>query len=621
MAMVFKSKKILSEEIKKDLKHPGPGDYIPQTINKKIFPNKKHSSTNRDNFYHKNLNPGPGYYFKNEKNQNQKDSNNHNNKNRKSKSLVEKYEELFSDISNINNNTENKNIKEKLGFNTKAIRFTVSKDKIKQPGPGQYFTEINKFYHKNFLNKLNENYKPRKITRNKNKETSTLIPSIPSKDQKYGFNILEDGNITIKKSPNFSKTFTGEKGDSVGPGSYNTDINNELHKSRPKWTISKEMKSTMSLLSTNLSENSKLLDNSNLISSITANKFLVDDNMKVKELSPYNISSNTFLSSSNTNILNVFNKSDNKDIKDKNLLFKRIPLYFTSNGFFKKEKKELKKKKDSRLSFEINTTPGPGFYIDRFKNSSFNFKSVPENFQFFGSNGQRFNYKDEIKDERDIGDSEELKRLKHIKELKIPFSSSEERFKISYISAEKSLTPGPNLYIPKKLERIKSFSNYTNFGSCAKRFLQNSFNWKKFIPGPGTYNPEKIKSHINTRKMIETNYNKKDEIYLDKINYKLKTIEFENNKKASSTNLKNVSFYTTYPRLKKSNSCTNIIPDPGAYYVDKVYKSEQVNAPFHSSSDKTPVIFSSNINRVGPGQYLKDSYFDWNKKTFNSTFI
>ena len=52
--MVFKSKKILSEEIKKDLKHPGPGDYIPQTINKKIFPNKKHSSTNRDNFYHKN---------------------------------------------------------------------------------------------------------------------------------------------------------------------------------------------------------------------------------------------------------------------------------------------------------------------------------------------------------------------------------------------------------------------------------------------------------------------------------------------------------------------------------------------------------------------------------------
>ena len=171
------------------------------------------------------------------------------------------------------------------------------------------------------------------------------------------------------------------------------------------------------------------------------------------------------------------------------------------------------------------------------------------------------------------------------------------------------------------MERIKSFSNYTNFGSCAKRFFQNSFNWKKFIPGPGTYNPEKIKSHINTRKMIEANYNKKDEIYLDKINYKLKTIEFENNKKASSTNLKNVSFYTTYPRLKKSNSCTNIIPDPGAYYVDKVYKSEQVNAPFHSSSDKTPVIFSSNINRVGPGQYLKDSYFDWNKKTFNSTFI
>ena len=32
MAMVFKSKKETSEIIKKDLYHPGPGDYIPLKI-------------------------------------------------------------------------------------------------------------------------------------------------------------------------------------------------------------------------------------------------------------------------------------------------------------------------------------------------------------------------------------------------------------------------------------------------------------------------------------------------------------------------------------------------------------------------------------------------------------
>ena len=57
--------------------------------------------------------------------------------------------------------------------------------------------------------------------------------------------------------------------------------------------------------------------------------------------------------------------------------------------------------------------------------------------------------------------------------------------------------------------------------------------------------------------MIKSNDFKKDEHYTDRINYKIKTIEFENNKKVSSTNLKNVSFYRTNsnPHLKKSLSC------------------------------------------------------------------
>ena len=624
MAMVFKSKKETSEIIKKDLYHPGPGDYIPlKLINNKSITNQKFSSTGRENFYPRNFNPGPGQYFQKEKPQIKKKEKKPN-KDPKPKLSFEKIQELFHDTD-----TNDKIPEEKLGFNIKAIRFISSKEKIEQPGPGQYFPEINKFYKTNLVNKIKYNYKPRKI--NKNKAKYKLIPSIPSKEQKYGFNILEDGNLVPKKAPNFYQTFTGVKGDTVGPGSYEMDKSNELYKTRPKWTISRDTKSTFSLLSTNLSDNSRFLDSSNLLSSITANKFFFDDNLKIKELTPYNISSNSFASHSNSKYFNNMNKSDNdyeliEKLKKKDFNFKRIPLSYTSSGFFNKDKeKKENRKKTSRLTFKINTNPGPGFYIDRFKNSSFNCKSVPESYQFFGSNSKRFNYKNILKDERDTinsADGREEIKGKKIKQLITPFSTSEEKLKPPYILIEKSTMPSPAEYFPQKIKKIKSFSNFMKFGSNAKRFIEKKeVKWKKEVPGPGTYNPEKIKSHINTRKMIKTqDYNNKYDIYIDRLNYKIKTIEFENYKKSSLTNLKVATFYRTNPTLKESNSCKNLNPPPGLYYVDKLYKPKQIIPPFNSSSNKQLVLFPSKTINVGPGQYKNDSYFDWNKKTFNITF-
>ena len=46
---------------------------------------------------------------------------------------------------------------------------------------------------------------------------------------------------------------------------------------------------------------------------------------------------------------------------------------------------------------------------------------------------------------------------------------------------------------------------------------------KNEIPGPGTYDPEQIKSHINTKKMILTNeYNNKMENNLKLLKNKVK---------------------------------------------------------------------------------------------------
>ena len=513
------------------------------------------------------------------------------------------------------------------------MRFQISKEFKKQPGPGHYFPDVNKFYIKSLIQKKIDYYKPRKMNRNKDKyNLISSIPSIPSKEQKYGFNILEDGNLERKKAPNFNQTFTGVKGDTVGPGSYEVNNNFELYKTRPKWTISKDTKSTNNLLSTNFSDNSRFLDNSNLLSSITANKFFIDDNLKVKELCPYNISNNSFTSFSNSNNLNSFNKSDSeeflKKFKNKNYKFKRSPLSYTYHGFYRKANEENENKTLSRLTYKINTNPGPGYYFDRFKNTSFNFKTNPENYQFFGSNASRFNYKNEFKIKNNlinIEDEKEELKSKTTNKLSIPFFTLEERFKPSHISIEKTLIPSSTQYFPKKLKKNKSFSNYMKFGSSSTRFVDNKEEkWHREIPGPGLYNPEQIKSHINSKKIVKTNdYINNIDIYKYKniLNDQTKTIAYENYKRSTLTKLNNVSFFRTNPSLKKNLSSKNITPAPGFYHVNKQYEVKQVLPPFNSSLNKIVLLPTAIINRAGPGQYLKDSYFDWNKKSFNISYL
>ena len=608
MAMVFKSKKPISEILQKDLAKPGPGEYLPQTVyNKKnLFYDNIFTKTSRDNFYSRNNNPGPGYYFKNENSQDKKN---------KIKSDKDNKEEIIEE-------NKNKNKEEKLGFNIKEIRFKIIKDKIKQPGPGHYFPNINKFYKTNFIEKIKYNSKPRKI--NRKKTNSNLIPSIPSKDQKYGFNILEDGNIEPKKPPNFYQTFTGVKGDTVGPGSYEIEKSNDLYKSSPKWTITKDIKNVNSLITTNFSENSKFLDTSNVISSVTVNKFYIDDNMNVKELSPYNISSNSFLSLSNSRNINSLDKNES-NYKKISYDFKRMPFKYTNRDTNEKNKKDNNKDM-KRLTFKINTNPGPGFYIDRFKNSSFNYKSIPETHQFFGSNERRFKYYNNninsIEKEIISDENNEIKIRKYKGKI-IPFSSSEERFKVNHNLLDKNLNPSPVEYYPKIIKRNKSFSNFTKFGTCETKFVEKKdFKWKKEIPGPGTYNPEKIKNHINTKKMIKTkDYNNKIDIYKNQLNYQADTIEYKNYKKSIITKFNSSSFYRTNPSLKKSLSCKNITPPPGFYYVDKIYEAKQSIAPFNSSSNKKFSFLSSYSNYNGPCQYRRDSYFDWNKKSFNISYL
>ena len=626
MAMVFKSKKDLIEPLQKDKEKPGPGDYLPQTEDKKIHINKEpFLSTINGTFRQRNNYPGPGSYYQDD--------------------ILIKYLKNIQNEKITDNNDKreiNKNIyetrnRDKLGFNSKTKRFNIFIDS-NNPGPGYYFPKINKYY-KNKLNKIKEeeyNSKQRQFM--KITKEFKLIPTIPSKNQKFGFDILEDGKIIQKKDPNLYQTFSGEKGDTVGPGTYEVVKKNDLYKTRPIWTMSKDVRNCYitnwenlskiepppSLISTNHSDHSSNFNNSNLLSSITANKFFVDDNLNVKELSPYNISNYSI-----SNYDSQTNFNNNSFMNFANFTHKKLNTNnkpITNNLYYNEKYKKI----PSRQIYNIKNTPGPGFYIDRFKHSSFRFKSVPENKQFFGSRLERFyniNKSYDYYNYIDDSYADENKTKSNSFNSLAPFTCKDQRFKTPYYLREKFENPSPFDYNNNKMKKTKSFSNFEKFNTSQKRFIEEkNVKWRNDLPGPGYYNPDKIRKHISTKKIInpinkKSNKDKSLNIYINPINYKINTIEYLNNRKTNSTNLKNVTFFRCNPKINKSSSCGNIGPSPGAYYKEKKYEYKQIMPPFNSSSEKKVEIKRKSDINVGSGQYNHDSYFDWHKKSFNISYV
>ena len=61
---------------------------------------------------------------------------------------------------------------------------------------------------------------------------------------------------------------------------------------------------------------------------------------------------------------------------------------------------------------------------------------------------------------------------------------------------------------------------------------------------------------------------------------------------------------------------------PGRYNIRKDISSSsisQLQIPFMISSKRS--VNNNRHDNVGPGEYKQSSYFDWNKKSFNSLFV
>ena len=633
MAFVYKAEREASNDKIKTNSDLGPGEYLPQTEIRRYTVNKEpFLSSNKKVFLKINDVPGPGAYYHDEvliqylKNiQNEKISEQNDKVH-----LIAK----GGNIDLLPNS-------EKIGFNIKSKRFKVTNDD-KNPGPGHYFPIIKR---RDKASKLREEelFSKQKIQIKKINEFQR-IPTIPSKVQEFGFEILDNGSLVQKQNPNMYKTFSGEKGDTVGPGSYEIEKPNNWHKTGTEWSKLKVQR--------DFYKKSKTGKNSSTNLTSTNYSDTGNTNTKTSFYSP-NSTSNNF----NENIIsNETEPVENKDVKikknkslDKSIFKCRILNCQKFNG------KKIQKKETFETVIQGNY-PGPGYYYDPYRTSSFHFKPTPEFKQFFGSKLERF-YKYKGFDSY-LGPGEYFeKSMNKTSTGFAPFSTTSNRFFLSFIPAEKSEIPGPGEYTLKSFttspngRKTQSTSPKGKFGSNEKRFVDiSNTKWKYCVPGPGYYNPEEIKTQsfkpFNTFYKTKFYNLKKNPIFSIKkvvLNGNglarekappiglynpdmIFTIDYKNKKKVFETKNNKVAFDSTYNKKKKQKKIksydNNINIGPGYYYHEKINKNLRPSPQFHiSENDSKKKWFTNSNSNIGPGHYDINGYFDWNKKSFNINFI
>ena len=624
MAFVFKAEREVTNEKMKVKSDIGPGEYLPQPESKTIPTNKiPFLSSNKKLVQRINDVPGPGAYYRD----NVLVHYLKNVQNEKISKMNDKIS-LISHGGHIDIHTHS----EKIGFNVKSKRFSHSNDCI-NPGPGYYFPLV-KRTDKNKVVKLREEelLSKQKIQMQKINEFQR-IPTIPSREQEYGFEILDNGALVQKQNPNIFKCFSGEKGDTVGPGSYELEKPNNWHKTGTEWS---KLKVKRDFYQTGKTKNSSTCLSSTHYSETASN------------------TKNSYHSPNTTTRENIM-VSENESMSTPDIKIKTNKM---DKNIFKfrilKCQKLNKKKANIKDTFENaiqGNYPGPGYYCDSYRNSSFRLKPNPEFRQSFGSKLERFFHNKSS--DNFLGPGQYLGKTKIFNKTSnnfAPFSSNSKRFSDSFIPQNKNPVPGPgqyNLSEEKKAKALSPLSPKVKFGSNEKRFVNINTKWKYFVPGPGYYNPEEIKSQsfrsLNTsytNTFIKVRNNKNKTLQLKKILLNQKkevkensppiglynpdtafTIEYRSKKKAYETNHSNVAFDSSFNKKnEKKVEISNL--GPGYYFREKKIKNLRPSPQFQKPEKEAIKKWLVDPNPgVGPGKYDVDNYFEWNKKSFNINFV
>ena len=669
MAFVFREEKLKRIRSNTAL---GPGQYLPITDTKIVKSNvgrapfesseKKFKPLFGENYSYKKGTPGPGNYYKNDVEEKSKKLENLANIKQSSQEenlLQDKY------LSKTGNNFKTKynvnNQKEVLGFEVKDKRFkNVSNI---NPGPGDYFQNIhdekqNKYRAKSAIaiNSKNQNKKNKYI----NKNNGISVPSIPYNDN--GFEIDDNNSLIKLEDPNSFLMFRGDKKESVGPGSYDLDNPKNWLKNGTSWSKMKVPKAL------NNFGNKSLHSNASKLSTRPQTALELSQNIVATRSTNSSTSKSVMSRASTAKMLKNAREQRKWNMVQMKQDFKeetqrrrnnsnRMPLL--ANDYYEQMEK-----------FSNKQIPGPGYYIDMIKESDFYKKSMPypEFKQFFLSNNERFPdtktnenlgpttyYKDNIYYDSAFNTGEIDKKIDINKNKETPFSTRAKRFSNNSnfqkgsTNVTNTKTPGPGTYDPKIMRTIEpnKFGNFNNTFNFRQRRIGPSaseLKWQMETPGPGEYiNPYTATGTSNTLLIngLYIDIRKGKEILRQKAKIqkplrevglntpgvgtydpdKVISIAYKNRKKAKERkeNEKLKIAFDSHMKDEKQLSELKSNLGPGIYHKELPSKSPTIRSPFQNGVERMK------DGKVGsglePGHYDIGNYFDWNKKTYNVSYL
>ena len=335
--------------------------------------------------------------------------------------------------------------------------------------------------------------------------------------------------------------------------------------------------------------------------------------------------------------------------------FDNIANYSKSDNFGSSSSRGLLyEKKENKIL--IGNKPNTNREKDKKLKINYSFdKNKSKEYFILNDCGEKINLNKKINKNKSMHDFPNLKQNLIININKksniVNHLNTEEKIKINdeYITKIKDKDKAHD-YKEKKLIN-KSSSKIEKFGSLEKRFPEGSP--INVTPGVGTYSL--IKSYKNYKDKYKSNspYNAiiqkinkingisdrlKNKIY--KLNHKTppiglyspeikNCIEYDSVKKSHHNTERKIGFLSEEKRFFKLDNVKDVYNDIGKYNLIRDEKEiSQQKVPFAFGEDRKNKIniFNYNIgninyNKIGPGTYRYDSYFDWHKKSFNKNFI
>ena len=512
-------------------------------------------------------------------------------------------------------------------FLFKSPRFKSSKPEINEnPGPGAYNITNKPIVQKNIIQLRPSS----EVSFHYNTKSLNNIATIPAKKQKYGYFVGDNGELIQAIDPAVDSYFSGTKRNSIGPDRYNPIIKRINH------CIS------WNKMSGRKQRNKSNIHNNNL-------------NLLKNEIS---------LNSSKLSLVETDISSTIKSPKERKILDKKIKPYqlFMNNHINRKnlasniygEDVPVDTEKELEfLNHENNIISGKNKSRNYFLNfNKIRYNVPPEDFQFFGSSNERKTSESLILSQfPNIGPGSYFRNT--YKKFKINNNINKQSAWEKDIGRKQlqksSSNLGPGSYnIVKDFEK-KSFNNYGSFSS-EKRFdlsylpennlSLNEYNNNIGNPGPGSYNfndpwlkdikkmirrPSLVNVEEEMKKVNKKEKERKPDFNVYQNDKYINIIQNNIRNKVNPYTSENMPFSSGEKRFKLNKSHSSEDIGPGKYDLfKKGLKTRGFNSikvPFSSNAERKPTYLGKSNNDLAPGQYDRDSYFDWNKKSFNAMFI